>query len=114
MEAFHLHWIKKTGTVVIDGYNSFCDQITDHAVMDMSPPNRRQCRRLDKTMVIYANGDVPICSQDYKGNHIAGNVTETTLSDIWHNNIFSNLRTAHINGQFSVNPLCSQCKEWHR
>jgi len=114
MEAFHLHWIKKTGTVVIDGYNSFCDQITDHAVMDMSPPNRRQCRRLDKTMVIYANGDVPICSQDYKGNHIAGNVTETTLSDIWHNDIFSNLRTAHINGQFSVNPLCSQCKEWHR
>jgi radical SAM protein with 4Fe4S-binding SPASM domain len=114
MEAFYLTWIRKTGNVVIDGYNSFCDQIADHAVMDMSSPNRSKCRRIDKTMVIYANGDVPICSQDFNGNHLAGNLTETTLKNIWHNELFTNLRKSHLDGQFSFNPLCTNCKEWHR
>jgi len=114
MESFHQKWLTNDNALVIQGYNNYCDQITDHAVMDMSPPSRNKCHRLYKIMMIFSNGDVPICSQDFKGTHLAGNLTQTSLEDIWHSDTLTNLRQAHLDGQYATNPLCAKCKEWHR
>ena len=40
-----------------------------------------------------------------------GNVKEYPLRDIWANDRITELRTAHIKGEFSISPLCLSCSE---
>lgn len=56
MEAFYERWFRKCGAVVLDGYNSFAGQISNKAIMDMSPPARLACYRLSQRMLILSVG----------------------------------------------------------
>jgi len=114
MEAFYDRWISRCGCAVITGYNDFAGQIEDKAVMDMSPPRRRPCRRLSGCMTILADGSATICSQDFMGRCAIGNVNDTSVSQLWRSEKMEQLRRAHRGGRFDVNELCGRCKEWHR
>jgi spiro-SPASM protein len=114
MEAFYDRWISRCGCAVITGYNDFAGQIEDKAVMDMSPPRRRPCRRLSGCMTILADGSATVCSQDFMGRCAIGNVNDKSVSQLWRSEKMEQLRRAHRGGRFDVNELCGRCKEWHR
>ena len=114
MEPFYDRWLRRCGSVVLDGYNSFAGQIENLAIMNMSPPARRPCRRLSSRMTILADGNVVACEQDFQGRYLIGNVSEQTIGQLWHGEKINELRQAHNNGHFACNKLCDACEEWHR
>ncbi len=114
MEGFYDRWKRTCQAAVLRGYNDYSGQIENQAVMDMSPPLRTQCDRIDSCMTIFANGDVPVCSQDYRGLNVIGNVNCNTVSEIWQSRQLQDVRDSHQRGQFDCNQLCSNCKEWYR
>ena len=99
---------------VIAGYNDFAGQITDRAVMDMAPPERYACGRLQECMTIRADGGVSICQQDFKGEYEVGNVHKTSVSELWRSEAWEKLRQAHREGEYEEHALCARCREWHR
>ena len=114
LEAFYDRWVRRCGFAVIAGYNDFAGQIAVRAVMDLSAPHRRPCRRLFRSMTILADGGVPICQQDFAGRGVVGNVAEQSVEEIWQSEPMERVRRGHKEGDFGVNGLCGTCKEWHR
>jgi len=114
MEDFYDRWKRRCGNAVIVGYNDFAGQIEDRAVMNMAPPRRGICRRLQSCMSILADGSVTTCMQDFAGRNIIGNVFDQSVEQLWQSEPLQKLRAAHGRGDFAVNQLCKLCKEWHR
>ncbi len=114
METFYDRWLSRCEAAVMVGYNDFSGQIEDKAVMDMQPPRRTVCRRLNRCMTILADGQVVMCGQDFAAKNVVGNVKEQSVSEIWQGPTLSALRQAQREGDFTVNQLCDKCKEWHR
>ncbi|MBN1844682.1 MAG: SPASM domain-containing protein [Sedimentisphaerales bacterium] len=113
MEAFYDRWLRRGGAAVIEGYNDFAGQIEDRAVMDMCPPQRFACRRLDRTLTILSDGSAVICGQDFRGDRPIGHAGQTSINQLWQTQL-KELRQAQRQGRFDANPLCARCKEWHR
>jgi spiro-SPASM protein len=114
MEDFYDRWKRKCGSAVIVGYNDFAGQIEDRAVMNMAPPRRTLCRRLQNCMSILADGSVTTCMQDFAGKNTIGNIFDQSVEKLWQSEPLRKLRTSHEQGDFTVNQLCKLCKEWHR
>ena len=74
-------------------------------------PLRMPCGALWRTPNIASNGDVVPCCRDVDLTMALGNVKEYPLRDIWANDRITELRTAHIKGEFSISPLCLSCSE---
>ena len=114
MESFYDRWLRKCGHAVVTGYNDFCGQIEDKAVMDMSSPNRSSCRRLFRTLTILSDGSAVLCGQDFSGTQVVGNVRQSSISEIWRSDAMESIRNSHLQGDYGCNALCANCKEWHR
>jgi radical SAM protein with 4Fe4S-binding SPASM domain len=65
-------------------------------------------------MMILADGRVPQCDQDYEGRCIVGEIRNESILDIWQGKNFASLRASQLSNNFSTNPLCQQCRQWHR
>jgi len=113
MEEFYDRWKRDADAAVIEGYNTYAGQVEDYSVMDMCPPQRFPCRRLSRTMTIFADGTVG-CVQDFQVGTPLGNAFEQTLTEIWQSESLENLRRAHWEENYDLHPLCSACREWHR
>jgi len=114
MEAFYGRWLDRCGAAVIVGYNDYAGQIKDKAIMDMCPPQRYPCSRLYRTLTILADGNATICSQDFTGQQIIGNIKEKSISELWQSEKMNQLRLTHQEKTFHTNAFCAKCKEWHR
>jgi spiro-SPASM protein len=98
---------------IIGHFSSFCGQIQDRSVIDVTPLKRFPCKRLLGSLSVYWNGDVVMCPQDFNGKFIIGNVKEKNLEQIWNSPELKRLREDHINDQYDSHPLCKDCKEWY-
>lgn len=114
MDDFYDGWLRKTGAVTISGYTHYAGQCEDRRVINMAPPTREGCRRIRSRCVVLADGRVTMCDQDFNGLHSVGNLNEQSLQQIWQGDLFEDIRIAHRENQFKVNPLCAACDEWHR
>ncbi len=114
MEGFYDRWKRTCQAAILGGFNDYAGQIEDHAIMDMAPPRRTRCNRIDRCMTIFANGDVPVCSQDYRGFNVIGNINHTAVGEIWQSRQLQDVRDSHQSGKFDCNELCIKCKEWYR
>lgn len=59
-------------------------------------------------MVICADGTVTACPQDFHARMTLGNITKTSIRDIWHGGPYRALRRA-LRDDVNSLPLCSQC-----
>jgi spiro-SPASM protein len=114
LEAFYDHWIAKTGSAMITGPSHYAGQWPDHAVIPMSPPTRSPCQRIFKRVMVFADGRIPACDQDFTGRHALGSVVDTPLATIWQNSAFQSVRQSHLDRTYNAIPLCASCDEWHR
>ena len=113
MEPWYDYWIRQVGHAVIVGPSTYAGQIADVGVADMAPPKRRPCDRLASRLTILSDGQVVSCEQDVLAAQPMGRVGVRSLSDIWRDR-FASLRACHAAGQWSAQPLCGGCREWHR
>lgn len=67
-----------------------------------------RCRVPAHYCCISGNGDVPLCYNDYFGEHVLGNVNQTPLLEIWASQKFQDLRHAIAEGRHE-GLLCARC-----
>ena len=70
---------------------------------------RDPCRLIWTDTVIFYNGDVPLCCNDYEGKAILGNVKSSSIKDIWSGRTLADLRRLHAERRFRDTVVCENC-----
>ncbi|MBI4665259.1 MAG: radical SAM protein [Nitrospinae bacterium] len=70
------------------------------------------CVALWSLMIIYANGEAPICSADIKGERSLGNVREKSIKEIWTSAQADYYRDKHAAGRKGEIDMCRDCNMW--
>ncbi|MBI4612199.1 MAG: radical SAM protein [Planctomycetes bacterium] len=112
LEPFFDRWYRKTGWAAIRPFNDFCGQTPDRTVLPLYFSRRSLCQKIANSLAIHCDGKVPVCAQDYLARWPAGEISETSLEEIWTGPTLSDLAAAHLDGRFDAFPLCPACRYW--
>lgn len=72
---------------------------------------RRPCLKPFTDMVIYWNGCVVLCNHDWDKKYVIGDVNQSAISEIWHNETYRKIREAHL-GNGELDEVCKECDHW--
>lgn len=111
IDKFFGFWEPVTKNLILQKYNNFAGQLQDRKVADLTPLERIPCWHLQRDLVVFCNGDVPICKQDFQGTKILGNLKKETIKEIWAR--FLPIYNMDYRGDYSGFELCSKCDEWY-
>lgn len=67
------------------------------------------CTFLWQALIIFWDGSVLPCTQDFFGYYKLGNVRESSLREIWNNDKMIALREKHVSGDIGDLSTCSKC-----
>lgn len=70
------------------------------------------CVSLWSLLVIFANGDVPLCNVDYNNKYPTGSVLAHSIADLWQSKIMMERRHLHLDGKKECISLCGKCNVW--
>lgn len=68
------------------------------------------CTRLFKQAYILFNGDMVLCCVDYSREQVLGNITNSSIDDVWNGPVATEIRRRYLGHQFDGLPLCGNCK----
>ena len=114
LEPFYSRWVQATGWSVIEGFNDYGGLLPPDSLVHSEPPVRGPCRRLDRRLMLLADGSVALCGQDVVGEFKLGRWTDGPISDIWAGRRLADVRTLHSRGEWGNLPICGRCREWFR
>ena len=69
----------------------------------------KNCVRLLKNAYILFNGDMVLCCTDYYKTMVLGNITNSSISEVWNSAYAQRLRFKFLRGDLSELPLCAEC-----
>ena len=72
------------------------NQLENYKPMQESFEPNLPCVALWSLMVIFANGDVPLCNVDYNNKYPTGNVMKNSIKEIWHSMVINQRREWHL------------------
>jgi radical SAM protein with 4Fe4S-binding SPASM domain len=72
----------------------------------------KPCIALWSLMVIFANGDVPMCNVDYNNRYPLGNVKESSIVSLWRSKEQDRRRGLHLDGNRAAITPCMSCTVW--
>jgi spiro-SPASM protein len=107
---FYERWRDFSDRIIIKKPDTFGGILNEFRVVDLSPVERFPCLHLKHDMVILADGDVPICRQDYNCAIPAGNILKDGIASCWEKLLPH--YEAQWQGRFDKPPLCKDCDEW--
>ncbi len=73
---------------------------------------RTPCYMLFEMMVIYWDGLVGLCCEDWFNSGNMGSVERTTIHEVWHGRKYRAVRRFHERGEFHRIELCKDCDIW--
>lgn len=76
---------------------------------------KKPCKDIYKQLGFYWNGDVVPCCYDVEGKEVMGNIMEHSLTDIWNNNKYMELRKRideHHKFPEKEPEICKTCLRW--
>ncbi len=114
LETFYDDWLRETGTALIRGYNDYCGFLARDTLLSTTSALREPCRRLSSRLAVWADGAVPTCHQDIRGDGQLGRWTIEPLRRIWEGKPLADLRSLHDALDLEALPLCRRCGEWGR
>ncbi|URA10987.1 SPASM domain-containing protein [Thermospira aquatica] len=107
---FHELWKDFSGRIIIRKPDSLGGKLLDARVVDLSPVKRTPCLSLQRNLVVFFDGTVPLCRQDVEGKYAVGNIfsdgVETCLKRLGdaYERQFSHYGVS--------TPLCEACDDW--
>lgn len=72
----------------------------------------KPCIALWSLMVIFANGDVPLCNVDYNNRHPLGSVKDSGIAELWASVEQERRRHLHMSGERHQITPCTNCTVW--
>lgn len=70
------------------------------------------CVALWSLLVVFCNGDVPLCNIDYNNKYPLGSIVDHSIADLWQSKLSNERRELHLTGQKSCISLCDGCNVW--
>ena len=70
------------------------------------------CVALWSLLVIFGNGDVPLCNVDYNDKYPTGSVLEHSIEELWRSKVMATRRRRHLAGKKACISLCEHCNVW--
>ncbi|MBI1916537.1 MAG: radical SAM protein [Planctomycetes bacterium] len=70
------------------------------------------CVALWSLLVIFCNGDVPLCNVDYNNKYPTGNVRTSSITELWRSKVMEERRQLHLTGRKACISLCENCNVW--
>jgi len=68
------------------------------------------CTRLFKQAYIMFNGDMVLCCVDYSRKQVLGNITGSSVAEVWNGPTVTEIRRRYLAHEFDRLPLCGDCK----
>ena len=87
-------------------------QLTGYQPIAKSYEPNLPCVALWSLLVIFANGDVPLCNVDYNNKFPTGSVLENSIEELWRSKIMNERRQMHLEGRKDCISLCVNCNVW--
>ncbi|MCB1144939.1 MAG: radical SAM protein [Leptospiraceae bacterium] len=77
----------------------------------VTEPNgmKEPCSDLFRRMFIWQDGSVNPCDTDYRSTLSPGRYPERSIKELWHSEIYQNLREAHLSGNRQIVEPCKRC-----
>lgn len=104
-------WIDKVDEVLVSPFRPVGSR--DNVLARELPLTQRiPCYMLNSMMVIYWNGEVGLCCEDWFNDGRMGDTRTDSLQSIWSNQKFSHYRDLDVRGHSAEIPLCRDCNSW--
>ncbi|MBW2975188.1 radical SAM protein [Candidatus Woesearchaeota archaeon] len=112
---FKEHWSKKVSEndrVYYHNIFNWGGQLDNFKPIAQSFEPNLPCVALWSLMVIFSNGDVPLCNVDFKNKHPVGNVESSSIEELWKSKLLNQKRELHLNRKKSDIDICQNCNVW--
>jgi radical SAM protein with 4Fe4S-binding SPASM domain len=113
--AFEAFWKPRLAThdrVNYHNIHNWGNQLASFVPVALSTEPVLPCVALWSLMVIFANGDVPLCNVDYANKYSTGNVARDTIASVWQSPIMKERRSLHLSGRKGDISICENCNVW--
>jgi len=111
-EAFWRPKVAPHDRVYYTNVHNWGGQLEGFTPVHQSQQRMLPCVALWSLMVIFANGDVPLCNVDYNNKFPTGSLQDHSIAELWQSRIMEERRRLHTEGKKSAMPLCSNCTVW--
>jgi radical SAM protein with 4Fe4S-binding SPASM domain len=110
VDRFREYWLARGADVKVREKLSWGGAV---AADNLDPQlHRIACPWALRTGAIHWNGDVVACAVDYEGRFVAGNLTETSIHELW-TGPHRRLEEQHLRHEFADLPApCHDCLDW--
>jgi spiro-SPASM protein len=107
---FYESWKDFSDRIVIRKPDTFGGLLDAYRVVDLSPVKRFPCLHLKHDLVIFTDGTVPVCREDFDGKYVAGNAFKDGIEKCWGS--LSAEYHVQWSNQYDKPPVCKGCDEW--
>ncbi|HYV40052.1 MAG TPA: radical SAM protein [Gemmataceae bacterium] len=114
--AYYEYWKPKLAAhdrVYYSDIHNWGGQLQQFKPVSMSYQPFLPCVALWSLMIIFANGDVPLCSVDYNNKFPLGNVRDQSIRDLWQSQLAHLRRESHLSGNKGDVSICKECTAWN-
>jgi MoaA/NifB/PqqE/SkfB family radical SAM enzyme len=74
--------------------------------------NVNPCTSPFGSLDIFTDGRVPLCCSDYNAAICLGDVTKSSIKEIWNDDLFGNVRSMHLSQGRNGIGMCHNCNVW--
>ncbi len=112
-EADHFlrYWGKRADDVIVGLSHNWIGGVDINFRSRFHSTNLRRvpCQQLWRELVVYHDGTVVACCQDYEGTLVLGNIKHQSIAEIWSGESMALLRQAHLSHNLSHFSTCAKC-----
>lgn len=114
-DSYHSYWKAKLSDedrVYYHNIFNWGGQLKDFKPISSSYEPNLPCVALWSLLVIFSNGDVPLCNVDYNNKYPTGSILNHTIAELWQSKIMNERRAHHLKGEKANISLCQNCNVW--
>jgi radical SAM protein with 4Fe4S-binding SPASM domain len=108
LNAFVEKWTPIVDDVIVRPFHDFMGYAADREQIVLPP--RHPCRCLWSRFNVNSEGLVSVCFNDWHNQTIIGNMNDSTIAEIWKNDVYAKLRESHLQG--TPKGICATCNDW--
>lgn len=112
---YQRYWLKVLGPMDRVYYHNIFNwggQLTGFEPVSVSFEPYFPCVALWSLLVIFSNGDVPLCNTDYNNKYPLGNVASSSIKELWQSKLMQERRKLHLEDKKGSISICSNCNVW--
>jgi len=114
-DHYYDFWRKYTSDVDRIYYHNIFNwggQLDNYKSVSKSFEPNLPCVALWSLLVVFANGDVPLCNVDYNNKFPTGSILKSSVKDLWQSKIMNIRREMHLNHEKNGISICKDCNVW--